>query len=267
MNLGTVCIDPYRRNKKPIVRAVPYIRQLVQQASLSTQQHEEENDYDPLTSDASTSLDVRQVLSFAFASLLRLNVYAKTRVALIAPLWRGLCDLASDFLPISILEDATQALSDYLQQGLERLIASVSQSVHEKSSSPSQQPNLTVQAKLIGFLVARVTSLMKIANSNSNITIISGVCKTLVGLRGTAMASNLLFLQHNHSNIALLKTCQDIGSKVEKCLLSVVIDLQVVHRPTLDALLRIQAKTPRSNIHFGQFFLLNCLWHMGLVLF
>ena len=219
------------------------------------QNQDEEDEYDPLTSDASTSLDSRIVLCFAISSLLRLNAYAKTRVALISSLWRGLCDLASDTLPASVLENLIQALVDYLQEGHNRLLSTATNLLEAPSPSAPQEATLALQTKLLCFLAARITRLIGIASSGSS-AVIAGALKTLLSLRGLPIAFQILLVRQ-HESAPFLKICQTIASKVEKSLLGVVI------RPessTLQTLLRIKTKIPRK---LGTSLQLS---YMGLVL-
>ena len=237
---------------------------------------DDDDDYDPWTSDASSSssssvvpLEVRrlQVLSFAFGEMLRLNFYAKTRIALISPLWRGLCDISVPgiFQKGVLVEDALQALYEYLRNGWDRILGQMmmltaishnnnilptntttTSNTSTTTSNNSNNNNLTVQVKLIGFLVARATHLiqtMMMSSSNHNhnhhhdttsTTILSDVYRILLRLRGSELAFRWLFSQHNYDhsnnnnnnntqNMLLLKTCQNIGTKVEKCLFPLLL--------------------------------------------
>ena len=128
-------------------------------AAIVVDENKDNRDDDCLTADATNSLAAGPVFCYAFYSLLRMNEYIQTQVALLVPLWKSLCKLAEMvvtpvsnrnlavdkstndedregsqeeendadndswrlYLPRNILCDAIRVLSDFLHEGRERL--------------------------------------------------------------------------------------------------------------------------------------------------
>jgi hypothetical protein len=221
-------------------------------------QEDDDDDDDLLTSDASTSYNPHQVVSYCFASMLRLNHYAKTRVVLIPPLWKGLCDL-SENCPSQLLEQALQALSVYLSEGQSQVIR-YSQIYMETGNPPIAAQQQAGQTKLMGFLVARVSSLLSaLAKTTDNLSesaAITSVLESFLRLRGIVSAVQVFLVekqafQQDEQN-AFLQPYLEIGNKVEKVVAEWILvhgdeSSNVVHRSALNSLLQLQLSSNSSS--------------------
>jgi hypothetical protein len=187
--------------------------------------------YDPMEVDATASLDAQPVFCFAFASLLRMNGFVRTRGELLAPLWRGICDLVGvvpmpeaspmihrswrEGLPKSFLIDAMMALGGFLREGKGRLEVSalnllVSGGVIHREQIKDQRQfdkgdkAVAFQGKLVRFMITRMGQVMKtyftLYQNQSRDTehelqdrkAVFEVWKTLLELRGMATVLQLL---------------------------------------------------------------------------
>jgi hypothetical protein len=206
---------------------------------------------DVYTSDASQSFDARKVACFVFGSLVRINHYVRFRPSLLSPLWKGLCDMASAMkeLPSELLNEAVKALLDYLQEGTEptvQLCADVMADYRTKSLSASTSrssgsliqintPQQLFQAKVLGFLVARATSLLKLplASETAGSVALAQVFQVLALLRGlaaTVEATAWLDEQQQPNRdgsggdelAAFLKPYTQIATKIERAVCGLV---------------------------------------------
>lgn len=199
------------------------------------QDDDDDNDndhlYDPMEADSTASLDSRSVFCFAFASLLRMNGFVRTRGELLAPLWRGICDLVGllvpgvtpmtyysswrESLPKSFLSDAMTALGGFLHEGKNRLEASAvnllktgramqqEQQQHEAGCEKGDQA-VAFQGKLVRFMITRMSQVMKAyfilyenqprdtENELEGRKAVFDVWRTLLELRGMATVLQLL---------------------------------------------------------------------------
>lgn len=210
--------------------------------------------YDPLEADATTGLDSRPVFCFAFASMLRMNHFVKTRGELLAPLWKGICDLAEvlllvserdvwrESLPRHFLIDAMKALGVFLQEGKERLEASAV--THVQSGQPRVDHALAFQGKLVGFMATRMTQLMRTyfvfynhhqardrEHEMQARNAIFEIWRTLLGLRGMATALQLLcstegakFNRDTCVDGSTLRVYFEVAAKTGKCIMSSLKD-------------------------------------------
>jgi hypothetical protein len=210
---------------------------------VAEKEEEEEEGADLLTSDASTTLDRRQVVCFAFLSLLRLNHYAKTQIGLIAPLWRGICDLQKlSTVPQQMLEDAMQQLLSMLQDGYPLLLNSViSASVNTNVGS------FVMQGKLISFLAMRLANLLVPTNTTTKLR--TKAYTVMLSLRGLDLiATDLSKPEQSNINPAMQKTCRAIASKIEKSLVGTIMSTDcTIHRPALDCLVQATVSTTSKN--------------------
>ena len=214
---------------------------------------------DLLTSDASTCYNPHQVVSYCFASMLRLNHYAKTRMVLIPPLWKGLCDLSGN-CPSQLLEQALQALSVYLSEGQAQVIR-YSQMYVETLQAPIAVPQQAGQTKLMGFLVARVSSLLstlaaKTTDNLSESVAVSSVLESFLRLRGIVSAVHILLVEKEafQDEHAFLQPYLEIGNKVEKVATDWILVVHdgnesstVLHQSALNSLLQLQVSSSNSS--------------------
>jgi hypothetical protein len=204
---------------------------------------------DVYASDASQSFDARKVACFVFGSLVRINHYVRFRPSLLSPLWKGLCDMASAMkeLPSELLNEAVKALLDYLREGTEptlKLCADVMADYRTKSLSASRSSGSLIQinnnqqlfqAKVLGFLVARATSLLKLplASETAGSVALAQVFQVLALLRGlaaTVEATAWLDEQPQLPNrgagedelAAFLKPYTQIATKIERAVCGLV---------------------------------------------
>lgn len=204
---------------------------------------QQEDEMDLLTSDASTSLDRRQLICFAIQCLLRLNHYAKIQIGLIAPLWRGICDLhkLSD-LSQEMLEGTVQPLMGMLQDGYPR----IRNSLVSDGANP-HEASFAIQGKLISFLTMRLATLL--APTNVSIKVRSKAYKVMLSLQGLAhVADENAKLKQSSINPSMKNTCEAIASKVEKLVIASIISTDhTIHRTALDCLLRVTLSSSDQN--------------------
>jgi hypothetical protein len=195
------------------------------------------------TSDASQSFDARQVACFVFGSLVRINHYVRFRPSLLSPLWKGLCDMASAMkeLPSELLNEAVKALLDYLREGTEPTLQLCADFLVDYPSNPvaidaNQQ---LFQVKVLGFLMARTTSLLKLplGPETAGSVALAQVFQVLALLRGLgATVEATLWLQHNNHGMdqtmdrltrdtgaaVFLKPYTQIATKIERAVCGLV---------------------------------------------
>jgi hypothetical protein len=215
-----------------------------------------EMDDNPMTSDASTTFDMRHLACFAFSSLVKLNFYAKSRITLVATLWKVLCDIASSsccpsttarvdlaghsLLSLELVEEAITALSSYLLEGEEQVRLYSAQFVVSRSSPVSVQQQAG-QAKLLTFLVTRMTVLLQAAACHSTAvatitdrnegysTTKEHVIDALLRLHGLATTVELLVIDSSRTMAAcstkvsgFLQPYSDLSKKLERCFVSLM---------------------------------------------
>ncbi len=226
---------------------------------------------DCLTVDASTSLQPGPVFCFAFYSLLRMNEYVQTRGALMVPLWKSLLQLAKlltvtpednnddssqndckdwrEGLPPNILGDALKVLGDFLQEGKGRLEFEALQhcSIDEKNYSKDR---IAFQGKFVGFMVTRMTQLVKVYFSfrepKSSEQVLNGVWRSLLGLRGLASTLQLLCSAgligrqtEAKIDVDFLRVYCEIAAKAGKCVTDTILEKEEqMHKSALESLLR-----------------------------
>jgi len=255
------------------------------------------DDDDPLTADATKNLRSGPVFCYAFSSLLRMNEYVQMRGALLVPLWKGLCDLAETLLisppstedddedadqdednenmdewrkrlPPNLLGDAIGILGDFLREGKGRLEVVAVQRYLVLERSPidtsndlnSIDGNIAFQGKLVGFMVARMSHLMRVylsfrctnSTQSNEVTgqqqgkplddpLTNDVWRSLLGLRGMAMALQLLVEVSKSTatatssssskvkdaeiekDLSFIKVYCEIAAKAGKCVTGIVL--------------------------------------------
>ena len=228
---------------------------------------------DCLTVDASTSLEQGPVFCYAFYSLLRMNEYVQTRGALMVPLWKGLLQLAKlltvapedndddssqndtnskdwrDSLPPNILGDALKVLGDFLHEGMGRLEFEALQhcSIREENNCKDR---IAFQGKFVGFMVTRMTQLLKIyfyfREPKSSDPVLNGVWRSLLGLRGLASTLQLLCSAdligkqtETKIDVDFLRAYCEIAAKAGKCVTDTILqkEEQIIHKSALESLL------------------------------
>ena len=197
-----------------------------------------ENDdlVDPMKSNATDRLCGPHLACFLFGSLLQIDRYAKARITLMAPLWKGLCEVASSTapstLPPHMLMDSIIAFSSYLLEGEKQAFSSCAQLI--RSSTQVSLQNQGGQMKLIGFIVARIKILLDAffhdGNSDDEDKLALHVFQPLLRLRGMPIAVQLLFSNYSRnmdgfatSASEFMKPYFDLSLKVEECLLALGI--------------------------------------------
>jgi hypothetical protein len=215
--------------------------------------------YDPMEADATTGLDSRPVFCFAFASLLRMNAFVRTRGELLAPLWRGICDLAGtllvvspadigwhECLPKAFLTDAMTALGGYLREGKDRLEARAVNLLRAGMATQQHQQNcddtdqaVAFQGKLVRFMITRISQLMRVyivlyQNQTRNTEhellgrkALFEVWRTLLELRGMATVLQLLSSKncnkHNlglRVDVSIPKAYFEVAARTGQCVMS-----------------------------------------------
>ena len=199
--------------------------------SPSEQQHD---DFDPRRIDASTTSDPRPVIVFAIEWLLRINHhYAKTRVALVAPLWKGICNVLvatcslRHKLPQKSLEDAIKALSTYLIEGWDILtspdnnnnngepIATETNTSMKPTPSSLDNGFSTLHVKLLQFFLRRTSTLLKLVSQPEDSEVVQLVYQLFAGFRGMAPVFQLRQQQLNDRHRPL-GVYFEIGTKIQK---------------------------------------------------
>jgi hypothetical protein len=252
----THTLAPPQLDKLASMLLLQLAKAMVSCPAAASEEDDDEEEEDILTSDASTTYNPQQVVSFCFASMLRLNHYAKTRMVLIPPLWKGLCDLSRN-CPSQMLEQALQALSVYLSEGQAQVIR-YSQIYVETLQVPIAAPQQAGQAKLMGFLVARVSSLLStFAKTTDNLfesVAISSVWESFLRLRGAVSAVQVLLIEKQafQDEHAFLLPYLEIGNKVEKVTAEWILvhgneASNVVHRSALNSLLQLPLSSNSSS--------------------
>ena len=198
---------------------------------------QDENEDSHMDTDATTTVSAHHLAYFLFASLLRLDRYSKTRISLMGPLWKGICEIASSAKPATIPADteleALMTLSCYLSEGQQQARSYCMQLLDSSSQFSVQQQ--VGQVKLLGFIVSRSKILLKsyicIGNTNNTKQLAKHIFQPLLRLRGMATAIQLLLLDSIHkltgmpAKIAgLLKPYVELCAKVEDCLLLLGVD-------------------------------------------
>jgi len=225
---------------------------------------------DVYSSDASQSFDAQKVACFVFGSLVRINHYVRIRPSLLSPLWKCLCDMASAMnqLPAGLLNEAVKALVNYLREGTEPMLqicASATadyQPNNNNSSIAAVDTNQQLfQVKVLGFLIARVTTLLKLptGSETASCTATTRVFAVLALLRGLGAAVHAsVLLQHDlgqlpDDTVAFFKPYAQIATKVERSVCSLVwnrpgADVETLFNTcTIHMMCRVQPSIPWSE--------------------
>eukprot|EP00980_Cylindrotheca_fusiformis_P013335 scaffold3399_cov117-Cylindrotheca_fusiformis.AAC.5 len=209
---------------------------------------DEKEEMDLLTADAcTTTLERRQLVCFAFPNLLRLNNhYAKTQINLIAPLWRGICDLHKlSTVPQPMVEDAIQQLLHIVQDGSRRLL----NRIISAENFPTNESNFAIEGKFISFLVMRLSNLLAPTNGSTKLRTKS--YKTMLSLQGLDLIDNeyAKYSQGERSSPAVKTTCQMIAVKAEKALIATIVANNCsIQRNELDCLVHLSIPRPDQTM-------------------
>lgn len=191
--------------------------------------------------DATQSLDRQLVACYCFQSLLRLNQSAQSQIGLVAPLWKGICNVHKvTSIPSALLEQAIQQVLKMLKEGCFRFTSSLvvaSQQLNKINNNNDILASFVMQGKLISFLALRLSNLMGSCHGSKKAR--SKAYRHLLLLQGMDLAT------HGQAILPqpFQKTCKEIATKTTKALVEMIVDkrdnVSVIHRPALDALIPI----------------------------
>ncbi|KAL3941797.1 MAG: hypothetical protein SGBAC_003913 [Bacillariaceae sp.] len=239
--------------------------------------NDDEQDDEVLHKDATKSLDRRLVACYCFQSLVRLNQFAQSQIGLVAPLWKGICNVHRTCpIPASLLEQAIQHALKMLKEGCPRLMNSLIIVASSNNANDNANDNNNVvasfimQGKLISFLALRLANLMGTCHGSKKTR--SKAYKHLLSLQGM----NLAMEGQGVLPPPIQKTCTEVATKTGKALLEMVVDNNnhnsnnshhsnnshnnnnnnhnnsnnnhdIIHRPALDALIPIATSKPKDG--------------------
>eukprot|EP00934_Nitzschia_sp_Nitz4_P000612 Nitzschia sp. Nitz4//scaffold29_size155292//40932//43893//NITZ4_002646-RA/size155292-augustus-gene-0.223-mRNA-1//-1//CDS//3329546412//612//frame0 len=185
---------------------------------------------DPWTVDASTTEDLRPVLSFAVSSLLRLQPLCQVRQSWMVPLCKSFCeiivaaDAAGQPLPFYLIDDANSKLAALVQEGARVMILHGATWMDSKTLAIPVETH-AVLARFVVFLVTRMMTLARLGSANSSIALSTAVpWRVLLMLRGLPLIISLLSLTMTDSqeNTAIFSTYHSMATKIEKQLVKVM---------------------------------------------
>lgn len=165
------------------------------------------------------------VASFAFGLLVRLSPYIKKYSLLVSPWLKGLCDIASATpnLPTGLKIEAVKAVITYLREGEEQ-IAALWESMLQKPESPSSFKPIQLLVRILMFLVARVTTLIKLAlhDDNALAADVSQLFAVMAHLLGLPIMSALRSPSPTHQVSTSVDSILPLTAKLKECLCKLI---------------------------------------------
>ena len=181
---------------------------------------------------------------FLGAMLRSINPYVSSIPVLLSPLWKGLCDVAIKVphVPCEYIKSSVLALLVYLKEGERPCLRSAASFV---DSSPQllTLPQHLFHAKVIGFLVARLATLLTVCVNDSEDeeeveSLIPEVIAALVHIRGISTALEVSLVTNLPPEV--VKSYKSVDKRVDQCVLKVLMMKQTLNQAAVNALLTLK---------------------------
>jgi hypothetical protein len=195
-----------------------------------------------------TTQNASTLAAFAVAALLRaINPYVSSVPILLSPLWKALGDMLSKMPspPPDLTRAALTALMVYVKEGERPCLRSAATLLKDQSSPthPTEVQQYLFHVKVLGFLLARFTTLLPMYINNSSeeqqdddsFKLVAELFVLLVRVRGIPIAiDQYCSVGPNRQAAALLLPgYKSLSKKVDQCILKSVLNSQALlnHAP------------------------------------
>ena len=190
--------------------------------------------------------------AFCIGALLRaLNPYVSSIPVLLSPLWKTLCDVLtkSPNVPYDLAKASMLALLVYLKEGERPCLRSAASFASNPQQQQSNLQQHVFHAKVLGFLIARLTTLLPVYVHSSDgeeeeNSVISDVFDVLIRIRGLSKAVEV---STTTAPLLILQSYKSVEKKVDQCLLrALMIKKDTLEHATLKTLLSVKTSSKPS---------------------